>query len=94
MKKVASFVVISALFFLFYLKYRNLSSNNKNDKLIEIIIAFKKAHGRFPARLEEIGIPTREEGPIYYELKSDGACMLWQGGVLGESEVLFNGDNQ
>jgi hypothetical protein len=59
------------------------------EKIIAKIEVYKKAHGHVPKRLEDIGIETKMEGPIYYDKTSDTTYFVYYGGRLGES-IIYN----
>ena len=48
---------------------------------------FRSKSGRLPDSIEEMGIPEKEEGPIYYKKKSSTNYILWFGEGLGSSCV-------
>ena len=55
------------------------------NEIIGKIEDFRKEKGRLPVSLSEIGIEEKEEGPIYYDRKSETRYILWFGTSLGES---------
>jgi hypothetical protein len=59
------------------------------EKIIAKIEAYKKTNGHVPERLEDIGIETKMEGPIYYVRTGDTTYFVYYGGRLGES-IIYN----
>lgn len=55
------------------------------NKVINRIESFRRDQGRLPNSLAELGIEEKEEGPIYYDKKTDTKYILWFGTDLGES---------
>ncbi len=64
----------------------------RNETVVQIE-KFRKEKGRLPNSLNEIGIEEKEEGPIYYEKKSESRYVLWFGKELGES-VTYDSDTK
>lgn len=52
----------------------------------EALKAYHQKHRSYPEALDQIGIPSREEGPIYYQ-REGGSYLLWFGTRLGESQT-------
>ncbi len=65
----------------------------KGNETAAQIEKFRKEKGRLPNSLNEIGIEEKEEGPIYYEKKSESRYVLWFGKELGES-VTYDSDTK
>ena len=63
------------------------------NEIVNKIENFKKAKGKLPETLSEIGIEEKEEGPIYYKKESETKYILWFGTTLGES-VSYNSDTK
>ena len=59
----------------------------EGDKIISKIERFREERRRLPESLSEVGIEEKEEGPIYYEKKSDTKFVLWFGMELGGSVI-------
>jgi hypothetical protein len=51
------------------------------------IEAFRKANGRLPNSLAEMGIYEDESGPVYYRKQDDQNYIVYFGLSLGESET-------
>jgi hypothetical protein len=65
----------------------------EGNVLIGKIELFKRDQGRLPDSLSEIGIEEKEEGPLYYEKKSNTKYVLWFGTELGES-IVYDSDHK
>lgn len=59
------------------------------EATIAKIECYKKIHGHVPDSLEDIGIVSKMEGPIYYVKASDTTYYVYYGGRLGES-IIYN----
>jgi hypothetical protein len=65
----------------------------EGNRIVTKIESFRRDKGRLPNTLSEIGIEEKEEGPFYYEKKSEGKYVLWFGTTLGES-VTYDSDTR
>lgn len=50
--------------------------------------SYRQQYGQYPDSLKQIGIVVWEDGPIYYQRRSDTSYILWFGRELGESTVF------
>lgn len=70
------------------------------EEIVSRIELYKKATGRLPNNLSDVGIEEKESGPIYYDKKSDTSYIVYYGLGLGESMVYnfqtkkWNSDHQ
>jgi hypothetical protein len=71
-----------------------LIKKNEGNKIVAKIELFKKENDRLPLSLSELGIKEKEEGPIYYEKKSNSNYILWFGAELGESVTYDSSANK
>jgi len=65
----------------------------KGNETAAQIEKFRKEKDRLPDSLNEIGIEEKEEGPIYYQKKSESRYELWFGKQLSES-TTFDSDTK
>ena len=65
----------------------------EGDEIVSKIETFRKGKGMLPNSISEVGIKEQEEGPIYYDKKSDTKYVLWFGTELGES-VSYDSDSK
>ncbi len=72
---------------------RNGALVKQGNEVVHKVESFKKTNGRLPNSLSEIGIEEKEEGPIYYDKKSDTRYIVWFGTILGES-ITYDSDTQ
>jgi hypothetical protein len=85
MKGLNIAVLMATLTFSSCSYFREQSLKNEGDQIIVKIESFKKGHTRLPDSLSDIGISTKEEGPIYYLKTDDMSYKVWFGTGLGES---------
>jgi hypothetical protein len=64
----------------------------EGDRVVEKIENFRAIHGRLPSNLPEVGIP--DDGPLYYEKRSDDVYVVWYGKRLGESGLYDSREKQ
>ncbi|MFW6302925.1 MAG: hypothetical protein ACOC01_05305 [Bacteroidales bacterium] len=84
-KYIITLLICTALLF-------NCSNADKmmqeGNKIVDMVYAFKDSTGRLPYKLNEIGIEEKEEGPFYYDIKSDSSHFrLWYSVGLGDSHT-------
>lgn len=65
----------------------------EGDEIVKKVERFRESKGRLPNSLSEIGVEEKEEGPIYYDKKSETRYVVWFGTVLGES-VKYDSDKR
>ena len=90
---VLSLLLIVSLIILFEI-VKSHKINKKAKFITSKILQFKSDKGVFPETLENVGESTTLEGPVFYEKYSDGSCILWVSGVLGESKVFLDSNSQ
>ena len=57
------------------------------DKIVQAIEQYRKQNGKLPASIAELGVKESEEGPAFYERKTDTRYVVWYGTTLGESRT-------
>jgi hypothetical protein len=97
MKKLASIVaLVLALLIASYscsVDSRERQLVRAGGEIIAKIESFKKENRRLPESLTEVGVEEKDEGPIYYERKSETKYVLWFGMELGES-VTYDSESR
>lgn len=70
--------------------------NRREDSLIkqgQVVIdkveKYKTTNGYYPNALDDVGIKSTEEGPLFYERKDSFGYILYFGTSLGESKVYY-----
>lgn len=61
------------------------SKQQVGNGVIEKIEAHRKANGRWPHSLSELGVAEDESGPVYYCKTTQTEYIVWYGTALGES---------
>lgn len=64
------------------------------NKVIEKIENYRVENGHLPLNLTSIGIKETEQGPIYYEKKTDSTYIVWYGLKIGESRIYNSIDKK
>lgn len=77
-------IIVAAL--LLAPQWRQMELMRQSEPIHEALKAYHQKHGSYPDALEQIGIPSREEGPIYYQ-REGSSYLLWFGTRLGESRT-------
>lgn len=77
-------IIVAAL--LLAPKWRQMELMRQSEPIHEALKAYHQKHGGYPESLDQIGIPSREEGPIYYQ-REGSSYLLWFGTRLGESRT-------
>ena len=90
-KYIVCIILALVVLYIINIMQVNFKESEENKFVISKLANFKERTGRFPQNLEDMGLTSKLEGPIYYILREDGSCMLYRAGVLGESEVIFAG---
>lgn len=67
-------------------QWRAMELMRQSEPIHEALKAYQQKHGSYPDALDQIGIPSREEGPIYYQ-REGSSYLLWFGTRLGESRT-------
>jgi hypothetical protein len=72
-------------------KWRQMEFMRQSEPIHEALKAYHLKHCGFPDSLDQIGIPSREEGPIYYQ-REGSSYLLWFGTRLGESRTYCSSE--
>jgi hypothetical protein len=72
-------------------QWRQTELMRQSEPIHEALKAYHLKHGSYPDALDQIGIPSREEGPIYYQRESS-SYLLWFGTSLGESRTYHSSE--
>lgn len=67
-------------------KWRQMELMRQSEPIHEALKAYHQKYGGYPESLDQIGIPSQEEGPIYYQHEGS-SYLLWFGTRLGESQT-------
>lgn len=67
-------------------KWQQMELMRQSKPIHEALKAYNQKHRSYPDSLDQIGIPSREAGPIYYQREGD-SYLLWFGTRLGESRT-------
>lgn len=59
-------------------KWRQMELMRQSEPIQEALKTYHQKHRSYPDALDQIGIPSREEGPIYYQ-REGSSYMLWFG---------------
>ena len=73
---------------------RELRLRRQAEPIQASLESYRLQKGRYPHSLSEIGIVERDEGPLYYQRKSESSYILWFGLSLGESKIFESTDGQ
>ncbi len=55
------------------------------EQVISRLESYREREGQLPDSLNQVGLNVVEEGPIYYEKRTNSSYILWYGLDLGES---------
>lgn len=89
-KYIILLVIIGALISIAMLINRREDRLKKQGQVvINKVDNYKTTHGYYPKALNEIGIKSTEEGPLFYERKDSLGYILYFGTSLGESKVYY-----
>ena len=91
---LASLAVVVVILFSFQGEWRERGLKKQSEPIQAALETYRQQHGRYPDSLSQAGLEETEEGPLYYDRKSETAYILWYGLTLGESRVFHSVDRQ
>lgn len=87
---IFSLMIIYIILGISYEKIREKKLINKGNEIINKIEIYKQNYNTLPDSLEEIGIKSSEEGPLYYDKIDSNNYTISFGLSVGESKIYYS----
>ncbi len=87
------FLLIIIFYFIFGISYKKIREKKlikQGNEIVNKIEIYKKKYNKLPDSLEEIGLKSSEEGPLYYNKWDSINYMVSFGTSLGESKIYYS----